>query len=127
MSGQSPEYSAFFIDITPAYLVVFEEVSVKKLPNDIGGQPADPLNLEWHDPAPWEKRLTALVASLGPSQRGVLRIDEFRRCREEIPKDVYLSLTYFELWTLGVAELLVEKKVLSHADIDARMVEIGQR
>jgi len=115
------------MDITPANLVGYEEVSVKKLPNDIGGQAAEPLNLEWRDPAPWEKQLTALVASLGPSQRGILRIDEFRRCREEIPTDVYLSLTYFELWTLGVAELLVEKKVLSHADIDTRMVEIGLR
>jgi hypothetical protein len=97
---------------------------MKKLPNDIGGLPAGPVNPIPHDPELWEKRLTALVASLGPLYRGVIRIDEFRRSRESIPEDFYNSLTYFELWTQGIANLLVEKEVLSHADIEIRMREI---
>jgi hypothetical protein len=98
-----------------------------KLPNDVGGLPAGPVNPDPHEPALWEKRLTAMVASLGPSQRAVIRIDEFRRSREAIPEDYYNTLTYFELWTQGIADLLVEKDVLSHADIRKRMGEIGNR
>lgn len=98
---------------------------MKILPNDVGGLPAGPVNPDPHDPALWEKRLTALVASLGPAQRAVIRIDEFRRSRESIPEDYYNTLTYFELWTQGIADLLVEKGVLSYADIRQRMAEIG--
>ncbi len=100
---------------------------MKKLPNDIGGQPAGPVNPTPHDPAPWEKRLTALLTSLNPSGSGLIRIDEFRRSREDIPEDLYNSLTYFEIWTQGIANLLVEKEVLTHADIEARMSEIRNR
>ncbi len=100
---------------------------MKKRPNDIGGQPAGPVNPQPHDPAQWEKRLTALVTSLGPSRRGIIRIDEFRRSREDIPEEFYNSLTYFELWTQGIANLLVEKDILTHADIQARMSEIKYR
>lgn len=98
---------------------------MNKLPNDVGGLPAGPVNPDPHDPALWEKRLTALVASLGPAKRAVIRIDEFRRSRESIPEDYYNTLTYFELWTQGIADLLVEKGVLSYADIRKRMAEIG--
>jgi hypothetical protein len=100
---------------------------VKKRPNDIGGQPAGPVDPQPHDPAQWEKRLTALVTSLGPSRRGIIRIDEFRRSREDIPEEFYNSLTYFELWTQGIANLLVEKDVLTHADIQDRMGDIKNR
>ena len=100
---------------------------MKKRPNDIGGQPAGPVDPQPHDPAQWEKRLTALVTSLGPSRRGIIRIDEFRRSREDIPEEFYNSLTYFELWTQGIANLLVEKDVLTHADIQDRMGDIKNR
>ena len=100
-------------------------VPVKKLPNDVGGLPAGPVNSDPHEPALWEKRLTALVACLGPAQQAVIRIDEFRRSRESIPEDYYNTLTYFELWTQGIADLLVEKGVLNYAEIRNRMGEIG--
>ncbi len=113
--------------LKPLGATVGKEDSVNKSPNDIGGQPAGPVNPEPHEPADWEKRLTAMVACLGPAQRGVILIDEFRRTRESIPVDLYNNLTYFELWTQGIANLLVEKHIISHADIDVRMSEIKDR
>ncbi len=94
-----------------------------KRPNDIGGQRAGPIDANAREPAMWQKRLSALVSSLGPANRGVIRIDEFRRTREDLPKEVYDRLTYFELWTEGIAGLLIEKGVLTRAEIDGRMAE----
>ena len=95
--------------------------------NDLGGLAAGAVNTGSHEPAPWQKRLTALVATLGPRFRGVIRIDEFRRKREDLPPDLYHRLSYFELWAQGISDLLVEKGVLTTAEIDTRMAEIARR
>ena len=78
-----------------------------KRPNDIGGNAAGPVDPGPHDPELWQRRLTALVTSLGPSTRNVLRIDEFRRAREDLEPELYASLSYFELWAQGLTELLI--------------------
>ncbi len=98
-----------------------------KRPNDIGGNAAGPVDPGPHDPELWQRRLTALVTSLGPTARNVLRIDEFRRAREDLGPDVYDSLTYFELWTQGLTELLIEKGVLGRDEIEDRMRRIAER
>ena len=96
-------------------------------PNDIGGQPAGAVDTGAHEAASWQKRLTALVSSLGPANRKVIRIDEFRRSREDLPKEFYDSLSYFELWAQGLSELLIEKEVLTRAEIETRMAEVRRR
>ncbi len=96
-------------------------------PNDIGGMAAGAVNPHGGDPESWQKLLTATVSSLGPARRGIIRIDEFRRAREDIPDEVYSGLTYFELWTRGIANLLIEKGVVTGDEIKARMIEITGR
>ncbi len=98
-----------------------------KRSNDIGGNPAGPVETAPHDPELWQRRLTALVTSLGPTNRNMVRIDEFRRAREDLEPDLYDSLSYFELWTEGLAELLIEKGVVGRAEIDDRMRRIGEK
>lgn len=98
-----------------------------KRPNDVGGQRAGPVDTDAREPRPWQKRLTAVVSSLGPARRNLFRIDEFRRAREDLPEDFYNSLSYFELWTQGLSDLLIEKGVLTREEIDARMDEIRER
>lgn len=98
-----------------------------KRPNDIGGNAAGPIDPSPHVPEPWQRRLTALVTTLGPSARNVIRIDEFRRAREDLEPDLYDSLTYFELWTQGLTELLIEKGVLGRDEIDAQARRISER
>ncbi len=96
-------------------------------PNDIGGNAAGSVETAPHDPELWQRRLTALVTSLGPRNRNMFRIDEFRRAREDLEPDLYDGLSYFELWTEGLAELLIEKGVVVRAEIDDRMRMIGEK
>ncbi len=96
-------------------------------PNDIGGTAADPVDPGPHDPEPWQRRLSALVAALGPRSRNVFRIDEFRRTREDLEPEFYKSLSYFELWSQGLSNLLIEKGVLGRDEIDDRMRRIAER
>ncbi len=98
-----------------------------KRPNDIGGNAAGSVDPGRHDPELWQRRLSALVASLGPRTRNVFRIDEFRRAREDLEPDLYESLTYFELWTQGLTELLIEKGVLGRDEIEGRMHQIAEQ
>ncbi len=98
-----------------------------KRSNDIGGNAAGPIDSSPHNPELWQRRLTALVASLGPRNRNVLRIDEFRRAREDLEPKLYESLTYFELWAQGLTELLIEKGVLGRDEIEDRMRAIAQQ
>ena len=95
-------------------------------PNDIGGSraKAGPVDANAGAPADWHKALTALVNALGPAGRAHLRIDEFRRAREDIPQEVYDTLDYFELWTQGLANLLVEKGLIAGEEIDRRMRDL---
>ncbi len=96
-------------------------------PNDIGGTAAGPVDPGPHDPELWQRRLSALVAALGPRSRNVFRIDEFRRAREDLGPDIYDSLTYFELWAQGLTELLIEKGVLGRDEIETRMRAIADQ
>ena len=95
-----------------------------KRPNDVGGSEAGPVDPTPHELALWQKELTALVSALGPTSRNYLWVDEFRRAREDIPADFYNTLSYFELWTQGLANLMAEKGFLTQAEIDQRMTEI---
>ncbi len=96
-------------------------------PNDIGGTAAGPVDPGPHDPEPWQRRLSALVAALGPRSRNVFRIDEFRRAREDLEPELFQSLSYFELWSQGLTELLIEKGVLGRDEIDDRMRRIAEQ
>jgi hypothetical protein len=96
-------------------------------PNDVGGLPAGPVNPHPHELADWERLITALVATVGPSGRKITVVDEFRRSREDLDADFYRSLSYFELWTEGFVNLLEEKGVLTRRAVEARMAEMRAR
>ena len=97
-----------------------------KRPNDIGGSKAGPVIPNAHEPADWQKELTALLSALGPTARHYLWVDEFRRAREDIPEDFYNTLSYFELWTEGLARLMAENGFLTRDEIVQRMAEIRE-
>jgi len=98
-----------------------------KRPNDLGGNAAGPIDTGPHDPEFWQRQLSALVASLGPRSRNVFRIDEFRRTREDLEPDFYASLSYFELWSQGLSNLLIEKGILRREEIEERMRQIAEK
>lgn len=99
----------------------------KRRPNDVGGKPGGRVTSSGHEPEPWERLLTALVNTVGPTNRKLLLVDEFRRAREDLDDEFYNSLTYFELWTQGFINLLEEKGVLSRSDVERKAAEIKKR
>ena len=95
--------------------------------NDVGGLPAGPIGPRGHDPEPWERLLTALLSTVGPSKAKIHCLDEFRRAREDLEPNFYKSLTYFEMWAQGFINLMEEKGVLTRAEVEARTAEIKDR
>lgn len=90
--------------------------------HDMGGLPAGPIDTSHHGEAQWHRMATALNMALGPSQRGLMRVDERRRATEDL--DDYLDLGYFDRSVQAGADLLIEKGVLTRDEIERRMAEI---
>lgn len=89
--------------------------------HDRGGWPTEAaIGREEHILADWERRVDALHNVL--SEKGLRRTDEMRRAIESLPAEEYESRSYYERWTAALEILLLEKGVLTAAEIDARMV-----
>jgi hypothetical protein len=91
--------------------------------HDMGGRPTDsPLDTTEHALADWEIVADAVNIALGV--RGLRTTDEHRRAMEDMPADDYLALSYYERWVRGAEQLLVDKHILSTAEIDLKMAEL---
>ena len=102
-------------------------MSDKRGYHDIGGQPAGPVDPSHHEELPWQKLMVALSNVLGTRGRGLVSVHEGRRAREELGADVYNRLAYFERSAQVTANLLVEKGLLTHEEIDARIAELREK
>jgi len=66
--------------------------------------------------ADWERRAFALaLATMGGRHYNV---DEVRRTIERMPPVQYLASSYYERWLYAIESLLIEKGVISGADLD---------
>ncbi len=93
--------------------------------HDRGGWPdAGPMDKAEHELSFWEKRTDALLVLLGSPDKRVIRVDELRRAIESLPPDAYESMTYYERWITAIEMLLIEKGVLTKAEIDQKAAEI---
>ena len=95
--------------------------------HDMGGRPAGPINLEEYEPTFFDKRVDALYVLLTGQPRKLITTDEVRRVIESLSPTEYLRLSYYERWIKAIATLLVEKEILSQAELDQKMVEIRER
>ncbi len=91
--------------------------------HDMGGEPAGPIDRSGHEPEDWERVADAINAALG--KRGLQTTDEHRRAIEGLPN--YRDLSYYERWASATERLLVEKGILTEAEIDGRAAEIQRR
>jgi nitrile hydratase subunit beta len=90
--------------------------------HDRGGWPdAGPIERTEHAYTMWEKRTDAIRGILGAKQ--LIRTDELRRAIESIEPRQYEQLSYYERWIVGIEALLVEKGLLTRAEIDQKMNE----
>lgn len=86
---------------------------------DLGGQMGfGPIELEENEPnfhAKWEERAFALTLAMGAT--GTWNIDTSRFARESLPPPVYLSSSYYKIWTLGLEKLLVNHDLVSEEEL----------
>ncbi len=90
----------------------------------MGGQPGGPVSLAQHEIEPWEKRIEAILRCMQLRTPAVVTIDELRRGIEELPPAQYDKLGYYERWIASLVNILVEKGVLTRAEIEARLAAV---
>src|SRR4029077_8848253 len=96
-------------------------MSEHKLPSDIGGQPAGPVDTVDHGMKFWERQANGLRSVL--QRKKILRMDELRRAAEDLGER-YSQLHYFEITTSALRTVLLEKGLITAAELEARMKEI---
>lgn len=97
--------------------------------HDLGGmQGFGAVEREENEPvfhASWEAAMLAIMRAGGA--RGLYNIDEFRHAIERMKPAHYLSATYYEKWLDGITRLLIEKRVVSEEEMQARAAFFGAR
>ena len=97
--------------------------------HDMGGMHGlGPIDREENEPVfhhAWERRAFALNMAAG--FLGEWNIDMSRYAREQMPPAEYLATSYYEHWLWGLERLLVEKGLLTRAEVEARVAELRRR
>ena len=89
----------------------------------MGGQPTTAaIETAEHTLADWEVLADAVAVAL--AQKGLRSTDESRRAIEDLSESDYLTSTYYERWVRATEALLVEKGVLSRAEIDQKLAQL---
>lgn len=96
--------------------------------SDVGGlRGVGPVVREKDEPvfhAPWEGRVFGIANVLIAKQ--LFPVDEFRHQIESIDAAAYAGTTYYPHWSWSVERIVVERGILTEAEIDARMRELGR-
>jgi len=98
---------------------------VRRLPNDIGGLPAGPIERVEHDLEPWEKRCHALADVLDFHK--IINTEEKRCGVEALGAEMIGKLTYYERWIVAFANTLFRKEVLTPTELAVKMKEVEAR
>jgi Nitrile hydratase beta subunit len=101
------------------------EALVKRLPNDIGGLPAEKIQQTDHVLLPWEKRCHALADVLDFHK--ILNTEEKRRGVEALGSEMVGMLTYYERWIVAFANILFQKAILTPDELAQKMKEVEAR
>jgi len=95
--------------------------------HDMGGLAGGEVNQSEHQKEAWEKRVDALVRVLMDSDQKLLKVDELRRGIESIGPDAYDRYSYYERWMESVTHILLEKNVITVAELGERMSQVQAR
>jgi hypothetical protein len=101
------------------------EELLRKLPNDIGGLPADHIERTDHLLEPWEKRCHALADVLDFHK--IINTEEKRRGVEALGAEMAGKLTYYERWIAAFAFILFQKQILTPDELARKMAEVEAR
>jgi hypothetical protein len=95
--------------------------------HDLGGQPAGTIDRTEREPEPWEKRVDAMLRLLNDPGRQVIGLDEFRRAIEGLGSAEYDRLSYYERWITAIANLLLEKGVVTTEELGRKLEDVRAR
>ncbi len=95
--------------------------------SDLGGLPGGPVDTSKHEPTLTERRIDAMMMLLRAKPRSFWVTDENRRTIESLEPKTYAEASYYERWVLAMRGLLIEKGVLSEAEIEAKLAEVRSR
>ena len=93
--------------------------------HDMGGDPAGHINHDQHDFSLWEKRVDALMVLA--SSVGLMNTDSLRRVLEDMGKDAYETMSYYERWIASVSQNMVEAGAFSTAELADKMAQVKAR
>jgi hypothetical protein len=103
---------------------------IERSHHDMGGLPAGRVEPTEHDYAPWERRVDAmavLLQGIKPGTNRLVTVDERRRAIEMLPPQAYDAMTYYERWVISLAEALIQRGILTSAELARKMVEVQAR
>jgi len=83
------------------------------------------VNREENEPvfhATWEGRIFGLTRAFRAQH--LLNIDESRHAIERMAPIDYLGSSYYERWLDGNVQLLIEKGVITHEELERRMAQL---
>ena len=90
----------------------------------MGGEPGGPIDTVDHGMKFWEKQANALRNML--TSRKLVRLDELRRAAEDLGER-YLQLSYFERTTHALRTVLLERGVITEAELAGKIAEVRTR
>lgn len=96
-------------------------------PHDLGGRAAGTIDRTERELEPWEKRVDAIQRLLSAPERKLIGVDELRRSIEGLGAERYDRLAYYERWIAAIANLLLEKGVLTTEELGRKLDEVRAR
>lgn len=93
--------------------------------HDLGGLPAGPVERAEHDYDEWERRVDAMAVLLGGKK--LVTVDQRRRNIETLPPQAYAALAYYERWVIALGQSLIQRGLLTTAELARKMQEIENR
>ena len=91
----------------------------------MGGLPAGRVEPTEHDYADWERRVDAMAVVL--SGKKLLTVDERRRAIETLAPEDYDRLAYYERWVVSLGQTLIQRGILTSAELARKMLEVERR
>ena len=91
----------------------------------MGGLPAGKVDRSEHDYSEWERRVDAMAVLLGRKRR--LTVDERRRAIETLTPQAYDELSYYERWVVALGQTMVQRGIVTSAELARKMLEVERR
>jgi hypothetical protein len=95
--------------------------------HDMGGDRTGPIDRHEHEPSLVERRIDAMMQLMRDQKRQLWLTDENRRTIESMAPGHYEASSYYQRWLHALRGLLIEKGVLTEAEIAQRLDEVRRR